>query len=196
MADSLRQRREMFQALTGTQGAAVGDPNDVAGMLRTVYGTVRRGQPAVDTREAARRLGVSQRTVQRWLRKENTPSENHLKGLRQRSRQAATTKRGRARALRRAVTSSSFQQQGVRVEVSGMQGPVDYTRERRSQQKLTPEEYGELLQAYAEGGDAGALAFLQGVYSEKYVDNWEFGDVASFRLGGLTALDRDDPRAL
>ena len=192
----IEQRRALFQALTGNEGADVGAGDNVAGMLRTVYGTVRRGQAVVDTREAARRLGVSQRTVQRWLKNENAPSPEHLAALRKRSRQAATTKRGSARALKRAIATAGFQRDGVRVEVSGMQGPQDYARDRLSRLKLAPDEYQGLLDAYAEGGDNAALEYLQEVYGEKYVDNWRFNTVSGFRLAGLSSIDRDDPRAL
>lgn len=192
------QRQALFEALTGNAGANVtGTSNDVAGMLRTVYGTTRHGQATVDTREAARRLGVSQRTVQRWIKNENQPSPDHLKALRTRSRQASTTKRGRARALKRALASAPRPQAGVRVEVAGFQGPKDYGRDRLSRQKLNPEEYQELLDAYAAGGDQGALTYLQGIYDEKYVDNWQFGSISSFRVDGLgSSTLRDDPRAL
>ncbi len=195
--EELQQRQALFTALTGNAGAQVsGTSSDVRGMLSTVYGTVRNGQPAVDTREAAKRLGVSQRTVQRWIKGENAPAPERLKTIQKKSRQAATTKRGRARAVKRATTSSKFVTEGVRVRVAGDQGPAGYSRDRSAAQKLSPEEYQELLEAFAEGGEAGALEFLQSVMSEKYVDNWQFNRVNDFRIDGLAAIDREDPRAL
>ncbi|MCS5524752.1 helix-turn-helix domain-containing protein [Curtobacterium flaccumfaciens pv. oortii] len=196
--DELNQRRSLFEAFTGNRGAAVGgESTSVRSMLGTLYGTTRNGQAAIDTREAARRLGVSQRTVQRWIKNDHAPSASHLKDLQKRSRQAATTKRGRARALRRARRQQGPQKQGVKVSVNGTQGPKDYPREgRNSSQKLTPEEYENLLNAYAEGGDTAAMEYLTAVYSEQYVDNWQFNKVADFRISGLSDLDRDDPRAL
>lgn len=196
-SETLAQRRALFEAITGKSGADVsGQSGNVAGMLQTVYGTTRNGQQVVDTREAAKRLGVSQRTVQRWMSGQNKPAGDHLKALQKRSRQAVTTKRGRERAVKRSAAAQAVKGDGVRVEVSGMQGPKDYARDRRSGQKLSPDEYQALLEAYAAGGDNGALDFLQAVYSEKYVDNWEFGAVSSFRINGLSAVDRADPRAL
>lgn len=191
------QRGAMFSALTGTTGASVtGNSNDVRGMLTAVYGTTRRGKDAIDTREAAKRLGVSQRTVQRWITGQNKPSTDHLKKLQTRSRQSATTKRGRARALKRATASKRIQTDAVRVRVGGTQGPQGYQRDRNSAQKLSPEEYQGLLDAYATGGDNGALNFLQSVYGEKYVDNWKFDQISDFRIDGLSDIDRVDPRAL
>lgn len=191
------QRGAMFSAITGTKGAAVtGTSADVRGMLTAVYGTTRHGKDVIDTREAAKRLGVSQRTVQRWLAGQNKPAEDHLKKLQTKSRQSATTKRGRARAVKRAIAAKKIQAEGVRVRVGGTQGPQGYQRDRNSAQKLSPEEYQGLLDAYAAGGDDGALNYLQAVYGEKYVDNWKFDQVSDFRIDGLSDVDRVDPRAL
>lgn len=83
---------------------------------------------------------------------------------------------------RSAAAQAAVKGEGVRVEVSGMQGPKDYTRDRRSGQKLSAEEYQALLEAYTTNGDNGALDFLQAVYSEKYVDKGPFG--STFTDGG------------
>lgn len=196
--EKLNQRQVMFEALTGTKNsAAAGQGGSVRGMLQGLYGTTRNGQPAVDTREAARRLKVSQRTVQRWIKNDHTPSTDHLKSIQKKSRQAVTTKRGRARAIRRAASTQPSTKEGVKVTVHGSQGPRGYARDNRNAtQKLTPEEHEGLLNAYAEGGDEGALNYLSGIYSEKYVDNWQFNQVTDFRMNGLSSTDRDDPRAL
>lgn len=196
--EKLNQRQVIFEALTGTKNSAAGgQPGSVRGMLEGLYGTTRNGKPTVDTREAARRLNVSQRTVQRWLKNDHTPSTDHLKTIQKRSRQAVTTKRGRARALRRAASTQPSPTEGAKVNVRGTQGPRGYAREgRNATQKLSPEEHQGLLNAYAEGGDDGALNYLSGIYSEKYVDDWQFNSVTDFRMSGLSSTDRDDPRAL
>lgn len=194
--DDSRQRTALFRALTGNTNANVGG-GDVAGMLRTVYGTTRRGEFRVDTREAAKRLGVSQRTVQRWLKSTHNPSTEHLKTLQTKSRQAVTTKRGRARAIRRATTgiNAEARQKGANVTVAGNQGPgAPYARDRVTARNLSPEEYEDLLNAYAEGGDNAALEYLQSVWSEKYVDGWAFTSVDDMRLGEYDY--RHDPRAI
>lgn len=193
----LNQRKAVFEALTGRRGSQVtGAANDIRGMLSTVYGVVKDGEIHVDTKKAARYMKVSQRTIQRWLKAQNAPSKDHLKTLQKRSRQAATTKRGRARAVRQAAQVAQATKKGVRVEVSGMQGPRDYPRDRGSRLELDPEEYQAMLDAYAEGGDAGALGFLAGVYDQKYVADWEFNAVNGFRVSGLSPAERADPRAL
>ncbi len=188
------QRLELFEALTGNKGVNLGG-GDVTGMLRTVYGVMRGDDIKIDTREAARRLGVSQRTIQRWIKGTNAPSADHAKKLRTRSRQAATTKRGRARALRRTLGDRQFETKGAQVRVQGHQGPQDYARDRSSQLTLSPEEYQGVLAAYAEGGDGAVLDYLEAVYGDKYVDNWKFGEISGFRLDGLGGVGAQDPRA-
>lgn len=193
------RRTALFRALTGNTNANVGG-GDVAGMLRTVYGTTRRGEFRVDTREAAQRLGVSQRTVQRWLKSTHAPAPDHFKALQTKSRQAVTTKRGRARAIRRATTgiNAEARQKGASVRIAGNQGPAggdaSYARDRVTARNLSPEEYEDLLNAYAEGGDAAALEYMQSVWNEKYVDGWAFNSVHDMRLGEFDA--RQDPRAI
>lgn len=194
--EQLQQRDLLFSAFTGQRTRPSAD-TDVRSMLQTVYGTVRRGVDVVDTKEAARRLGVSQRTVQRWLKGEHKPSSEPLKKLRTKSRQAVTTKAGRARSLKRAMANQKVLRGGVKVRVQGKQGPMGYERDNRSaQQKLSPEEHQMVMQAYAEGGDAGAMSVLQDLFSQKYVDGWNFESIKDFRIDGLGEADRDDPRAL
>jgi hypothetical protein len=184
----------MFRALTGNSHADVGG-KDVAGMLRTVYGTTRRGEFAVDTREAAQHLGVSQRTVQRWLKNTHAPKPDHLKDIQTRSRQAVTTKRGRARAIKRATTgiNAVARAKGASIKITGDQGPhgggisglrdTPTARYRSTSRNLNPVEYQQLLDAYAEGGDPAAQEFLQTIWSVKYVDGWTFNSIQSMNLG-------------
>lgn len=198
--DPLKRRNTLFQALTGRDGAETSgkSPADVRGMLSTLYSTTRQGEPAIDTRAAAKGLGVSQRTVQRWLKAESKPATASLQKLTKKSRQAATTKRGRAAMVKR-TANPDFRKHGVKVEIRGWQGPTDnpdYKRNRRAQQNLTPEQYEQLLDAYAQGGDEGAMAYVQSVFQDRYVDDWQFNTVERFDLHSLTDIDREDFRGL
>lgn len=204
------RRTALFRALTGNTHADVGSGKDTAGMLRTVYGTTRRGEFTVDTREAAQRLGVSQRTVQRWLKSTHAPRPDHLKDLQTRSRQAVTTKRGRARAIRRATTgiNARARQKGASIRIAGYQGPyggskagqgqkdtTDTARQRVTTRNLNPEEYEELLNAYQEGGDTAAAQYLESVWSTKYIDGWTFHTIDDLRLAEYNS-NLDDARAI
>lgn len=202
------QRAAMFAAFTHQEAppanAGKGAPG-VVRMLRTLYSTTRslkteggaeRMITSISTKEAARRLGVSQRTVQRWIKGDHNPSAFVMKKLTTKARQAVTTKRGRAQAVRRAIANQKPTANGVRVTVSGMQGPKDYPRMRDIGQKLTPEEYEGLQHAYMEGGDRGALDFLENVLSDKYVESWNIDYLTGLGFDGVGPHGNDgDPRA-
>ena len=63
------RRSSLFRGLTGRQGADVsgkaGTSPDLRGMLLAAYGPGARG--GVNTAAAAQDLGVSRRTVERWV---------------------------------------------------------------------------------------------------------------------------------
>lgn len=203
-----KQRNAVFEAFTRQEatptGAGEGAPG-VVRMLRSLYSTTRtvkskdgveRVVTAISTTEAARRLGVHKRTVERWIKGDHKPSAKTMKKLTTKARQAVTTKRGRAQAVRRAIANQKPTANGVRVKVSGMQGPKDYSRMRDIGQKLTPEEYEGLQHAYMEGGDRGALDFLENVLSDKYVENWNIDYLTGLGFDGVGPHDNDgDPRA-
>ena len=203
------QRRALFSAITGRSSAGTtGASEDVKGMLSNVYGVTRtvkgkdgitRTVSGVDTREAAKRLGVTQRTVQRWLSGQNKPSGDHLKKIRTRSRQAATTKRGRARAVKRAMQGSPAPK-AMKVTISGHQGPngggEGYGRLRNASMDLSPEQYQQFLEAYTEGGDAAATRYLESAFSKDYVDGWKFNTIDAANIGVGGNAGRGDPRAL
>ncbi len=203
-----KQRNAVFEAFTRQEATLTGGGEGAPGvvrMLRSLYSTTRsvkaeggaeRMITSISTKEAARRLGVSQRTVQRWIKGQHNPSATVMKKLSTKARQAVTTKRGRAQAVRRAIANQKPTANGVRVRVSGMQGPKDYSRMRDIGQKLTPEEYEGLQHAYMEGGDRGALDFLENVLSDKYVENWNIDYLTGLGFDGVGPHDNDsDPRA-
>ncbi|GAA1746736.1 hypothetical protein [Microbacterium paludicola] len=175
--------------LEGLTGAAPTSRDDVAGMLQVLYGTTRtrRGDDgqlrevrAVDTREAARGFGVSQRTIQRWLKGASNPRREHKDKLVTRTRQAATTKRGRQRLANRARRNAPGRP--IRVQIRSHQGPSDpsYKRDRTTRADLSPEAYEELLSAYAETGEEGMREYLAGYFSSgstDYPTDWEFDDI-------------------
>ncbi len=198
--DPVKRRNTLFQAITGRRGAQTSGSAtaDVRGMLSTLYSTSRRGESVIDTRAAAKGLGVSQRTVQRWLKADAKPAGVNLQKLTKKSRQAATTKRGRAATIRR-TANPDFRKNCAKVEIRGWMGPSDdpqYKRNRRAMQNLTPEQYEGLLDAYAQGGDEAAMAYVQSVFHDSYVDDFRFNTVDRFDLHSLSELERQDFRNL
>ena len=107
-------RGKLFAALTGRQVDVSGTAGaDLRGQLMAVGGPSGRTKSGIDLTKAAKGLGVSRRTVERWVKTEQTgdgqrPSPGHAKKLATKARQAATTKAGRKAAL-----ASSTVRQGV-----------------------------------------------------------------------------------
>lgn len=208
-SEEATQRRALFSAITGRSSAGTtGASNDVKGMLSNLYGAPRtvkdkngstRTISAVDTREAARRLGVTQRTVQRWLSGQNKPTSVHMKKIQTRSRQAATTKRGRERAVKRAIRNAP-PTRAVKVTVTGFQGPhgarEPYGRNRNAVHNLSAEEYQQFLQAYTEGGDSAAAKYLELTFQDYAAEGWTFKTIDNVHIGAGGNAGREDPRAL
>ena len=94
-------RTSLFSMLTGRQADVSGQVGgDVRGMLMAVGGASSRTKSGIDLTRAAGKLGVSRRTVERWVKTAQTgsgqrPSSQHAKTLATKARQAATTKAGR-----------------------------------------------------------------------------------------------------
>lgn len=183
MADN-SMRGRIFAALTGNASADVSGSTggDLRGMLMAVGGPSGKTKSGIDLTKAAASLGVSRRTVERWVKTSSTgqgqkPSPQHLKSLRTRARQAASTKAGRRGALQ-TVRDRKVLSRGARLTVSGLQGPKvagrDYMRVRTTQVDLDPLAAQDMLAAYEAGGDKGFMGWMTQFYGDQYVDDWAF----------------------
>lgn len=195
MADD--RRSSFFQALTGRANADVTGSagGDVRGMLIAAFGTSKRDATKPDTAAAAKSLGVSQRTVQRWLadptRQHQRPRTETLKKLTTRARQAATTKRGREKAIRDTLLAKGLPT-GMRVSVTGQQGPERaYARFRTANFDLDdPSLSSGFVTAYIDGGDQGAIDWLRDNSDLTYnMDRWYFGEVEDVDIRGPYGRD-------
>jgi len=178
--DAIAQRNAVFEFFTGK------DFNDVTSspknMLQHLFPGKSDRHP-IDTKLAAARLGVSQRTVQHWIKGDSKPRPETAKKLADRTRQTVTTKRGRAQMAKRA--KAELPGRTRKVSVNGVQGissdPTDmtYNRNGKSHQDLTPEEQEMFIDAWANGGDQGALDYLTTVYQRpgEYHAEWRFHGV-------------------
>lgn len=185
------ERRSLFfGALTGRADADVsGKSSNVTGMLRTLYS---RPDGKISTKDAAKGLGVSQRTIQRWVKGEQAPKAGNLGKLNTAARRAATTKAGRKKAVQ-AQRHSRLAQRGARLTIRGNQGVPgsnrhgdSYTRFRSASLQLTPVEYQNLLDAYAEHGDAGLQSYLETEYTDKYgAGTWNVNFISELELRDL-----------
>jgi hypothetical protein len=182
-------RQTLFGALTGRAGEVTGRPDgDLRGMLQAAFGEGRR-PGGVNTRAAAESLGVTQRTVQRWLagagRQRHRANPEHLRAIAARARQAATTQRGRRAALG-AVRQGPLPRHGARLTIRGEQGPSragrDYRRFRKVDLMLSPEDVDAALSAYERGGDRGFVTWLEGHADQEYVNDWGFDRIENLEM--------------
>lgn len=173
---------DVFQNLTGKSYNDVTSDemtNSPRSMLQHLY-PGRTDRQQIDTRLAAQRLGVSQRTVQRWAREDRVPRAETLKKIRTRTRQTVTTKRGRSQMAKRLSAIAPSTGRMRRIIVHGRQGPTtdpndrEYLRLGNSRLDMTPEQQAELYEAWASGGDDAALEYLTSKFDGGYVDGWRF----------------------
>ncbi|WP_298462682.1 hypothetical protein [uncultured Cellulomonas sp.] len=165
------------------------------GMLIAAYGASRRDSSKPDTAAAAKSLGVSQRTVQRWLadptRQHQAPRAATLHKLTTKARQAATTKRGRAQAIKQRPGGTP---PAMRVSVTGEQGPrpgPGYTRYRTANFDLADPTLSQgFINAYVDRGEAGAMQWLKDNADQTYnVDRWHFDNVDDVNIRGEYGRD-------
>lgn len=189
-------RETLFTVLTGRQGDVSGDPSgDVRGMLLAVGGSSSRTQSGIDLTRAASTLGVSRRTVERWVRAAQTgagqrPSSGNATALATRARQAATTRAGRRAALAGSAMRQSISSRGARVSIDGIQGPYragkDYQRKRLTTLDLDPADAEAMMAAWENGGEKGFMAWASGHWSAEYLPDWQFGSVTNLDVEDLS----------
>ena len=180
-------RSTIFSALTGRSADVSGKPGgDLHGMLMAVGGPSSKTRSGIDLTNAAKSLGVSRRTVERWVKTAQTgtgqrPSAPHAASLAKRARQAATTKAGRRAALATSTVRQAITSRGARLAITGNQGPraagQDYMRRRTTQLDLDPADAEAMMTAWENGGDKGFMAWATNHWGQEYLDDWKFDDV-------------------
>lgn len=187
----------LFARLTGTSREVdvSGTGDNVAGMLLAVGGESRRSASGINIAAAARRLGVHPTTVRRWIKGAqgepggSRPRGDHLKALRRTSRQATSTKAGRAQVASRA--RARFAGQQVKLKVTGRQGiaaaGASYLRFTTTEQDLDPEQFERLIDAYESGGDKAVAAEITRIWQGDetrygYHEDWGFESMDRFDL--------------
>ncbi len=167
----LRQR--LFGALTGRAGDVTGAAGgSITDKLAAAFGPGKRGA-AVNVQAAAKALGVTPRTVQRWISGQiRNPKPGHSRDLTRMARQAATTKAGRRAALA-ATRGDRASRYGATLRIQGTQGPMDYERPKRwANLDLTGDDIDAMRAAYEDGGDKGLMSWTQGWLDQNYVEDW------------------------
>lgn len=182
-------RSALFQALTGRTADVTGSrEGELRGMLMAIGGPSTRTGSGIDLTAAAKQLGVTRRTVERWVTgatERGRPTGKNLTNLVAKSRQAATTQRGRRAALAD-TRKSQLPSYGAKLGVTGEQGPTragrDYRRLRRIDLALDPAEVEAMLGAYEQGGDKGFVSWFEGHADQSYVNDWGIDSVDGVEL--------------
>lgn len=173
--DRGRFRETLHGFMTGrpVEGASKGN---ISAQLMAAFGPSKRDPSRPDTARAAKELGTSTRTVQRWLKGDHAPRAQASKALQTKSRQAMTTKAGRARAIRASQVSSApgISVKGLQGVRSGGQG---YYRQRECAVALSPGDLQNLQDTYVAHGDNGAQAWLQQHMDHHYAEGWHIREI-------------------
>jgi hypothetical protein len=167
----------LHQVLVDGEGDPTGTSSSPQDLVLAAFGRTRRG--AVDTASAAAELGVSQRSVGRWIKGDRRPTAEHLKSMRKKARQASSTKAGRSKAASKARQPTK----PVFITITGDQGPSDYERaDRTTTNQLTKEEIIQLRAAYVAGGERAVMNWLTAWMARNYVPEWNFLTVTDIEL--------------
>jgi predicted transcriptional regulator len=179
----------LFHAITRGRSISQGLPTDGHDLARILVESLNGS-----TKEAAKRLGVSQRTVQRWLapagRERRNPRSDSVERLRRVAARTPAVRnhvevRRRLLAARRQARLASNK---VRVRVRGVQGPVvkgvDYRRWRHIEFVLPGQGLSDVFDLWLAGADANALGALEALTEVYYgVPGWQFGALEVLELG-------------
>lgn len=191
-------RNTVFGALTGISGDVSGDRGgNLRDMLMAIGGPART-KSGINLTEVAKELGVTRRTVERWVTTDGSergkPKAVTLVAVATKSRQAATTQRGRAKALGRmrggtgaGSGGAAISTYGAKLTVRAHQGVVaggrEYLRDRTISMALDPEAVEAMQAAYAQGGDKAFLAWAENHADMTYAAGWGIDRIDSLDLG-------------
>lgn len=187
----------LFTAFTGRKGASVTQAGDVKAHLLAIAGPADT-KSGINLSKAAQILGYSRRTLERWVSapgtaSHRTPPLEAVRELAKRALQTVTTKQGRSQSLQDTGAADRFRQ-GVRVAISGFQGPKragkDYLRQRMTVAELSPEQAAVMQQAWAQGGTKGFQTWAAQQWGSEeaggYLPDWQFD---SFDDVTMTPMD-------
>lgn len=174
---------EMWRAVGGrTGGKPPAGPRDALESLTSA---------GVTKKEIAEQLGVSVRTVERWMtagaERRNPTRSKHAAGLTALARNHSKV-RQQARSGRRAAR---MRNKGARVRIKGSQGPRVgkswRVRHRTVTEEIDPYSMEKILDAWDQGDDDAALQALQDALEDHgYPPGWEWEGGADVDFLGLS----------
>lgn len=188
----------LFSTLLGRPAADISGSTtgDLRGQLIAAFGPAKRtpkGEPTrPNVQAAAKGLGVTERTVQRWLadptKQHYTPRKATAEKIATTARKAVSTKRGRQRAVRQAKESKTGAASNAegRLTVTGEQGPEEgYARMRTVNFDVPFDLYDEMIDSFVQDGEPGVMDFLRDNIDVIYaMGSWYFGTLESVTIHG------------
>lgn len=140
---------------------AAREPDDVRTLLTDLYGANRRG--GVNAKSAAADLGVSERTVQRWVQTDRLPDNTNGKRARSDWHRSVEVRAGKMNSRR----ESRLRSKGTTVRFTGT---LTISRDKRRRTDLpiilTGEQAGDILDALLAGNDEDARLALEDAFGD------------------------------
>ena len=163
MAD--QPRRSRAEALWDAVRKTPEKTSTPESMVRDLYGETRRGTP--DTKAAAEQLGLSQRTVQRWLKQGMPKKSSAADNLNQ---QHGTWRNGPAgrRARLSPRREARLRNKGTQMVFYGKVRISADERKRGTTLTVDGERMGQILDAALAGNDQLALARLEDAFGDAF----------------------------
>lgn len=181
VVDEQVNRDLLYKVMSGDVDAAPSS-SSMRGALLAIAGSSSRTKSGVDVGAAAKKLGVSRRTVQRWLTGNHKPTASTAKKITTKARQAASTKRGRRATRRRRQEAPAPR----KIQVTGSMGPeaggAQYLRMRTAAVSLDPEDVEAMYDAWENGGEKGFQQWLNTKYDADYLEGFHFASVDDVTL--------------
>lgn len=140
-------------------------PANVRDQVGQVYGVDSRGRP--NTRAAAEALGVSQRTVQRWIRADHAPANSHGQELQRRHTDWQTSPAARSSQIA-AGRLNRLRSQGTTLRIAGTFQISSDKRARTLAIEMTGEQMSKILDAALQGDDRAAHQELEDALGDNY----------------------------
>lgn len=173
-----------FGFLTGQRAASPTGAGGLRGLLTAAFGPSRRDPNRPDLTAASKTLGVSPRQLRRWVAGDvRRPNPAAVAQLRKVARQAASTQRGRRRAMQGARQTGAARRPARKnaLRVSGVQGVTssneDQYRDRSTSVELSDQHYADMQNAWADRGNAGLVDWLHDHWDANYQTGWHFVDI-------------------
>lgn len=168
----------LWRGIARADETAEPEPRD---MLRDLYGEGAR-EGSVDTKVAAAELGVSQRTVQRWVKDGKVPGNANGNGVREAHQQWRKGPDGRQAAMN-PRRENRLRNKGTTLRFNGKIKISGDKRGRNLEIPLKADDAGEMLDALLAGNDDAALDILTDVIGEGYfAGNVAIDELSDFDL--------------